>query len=149
VRVFAVWIHVLGVVVWLGGLMYQAHVLGPRARRGEVRAFAEAARGGRPIAWAALALIILTGFYNVTRLGPLEQVMQSGVALLLAGKLALVLILVTLAGQRDFAWVPRLGRALDAREDATSALGAIAWLDRVSIILGVIVLYLGVAISRR
>lgn len=147
-RVLAVWIHVLGVVVWLGGVMYQAHVLVPRARRGELRAFAEAARSARPVAWAALGLTVLTGLYNVTRLGPLEQVMQSGVALLLAGKFALVLVLVTLAGQRDFASVPRLVRALDAREETMSALGAIAWLDRLTIILGVIVLYLGVAISR-
>src|SRR5438876_1075889 len=53
--------------------MYQAHVLGPAARRGAVGVFAEAARGGRPVAWTAIAVVALTGFYNVTRLGPLQQ----------------------------------------------------------------------------
>ena len=102
----ALWLHVLGVIVWMGGVMYQAHVLLPMARRGHVAAFAAAARRGRPVAWTALALVVLTGFYNVTRLGPLDRVMQSGAAMLLAGKFGLVLVLAALAGRRDFGEVP-------------------------------------------
>ncbi|HEV8641474.1 MAG TPA: CopD family protein [Methylomirabilota bacterium] len=143
----ALWLHVLGAVVWLGGLMYQAHVLRP-AEPGQVQAFAEAARRGRPAAWAALALVVLTGFYNVTRLGPLEQVMQSRAALVLAGKFVLVLVVITLTAQRDFAQVPRLRRALGGAEDPAPALRAIAWLDRLALLLGAIIVYLGLAISR-
>ena len=36
----ALWLHVLGVVVWVGGVAYQAHVLGPAARRGAAALFA-------------------------------------------------------------------------------------------------------------
>jgi len=147
-RLLAVWVHVLGVVVWLGGLTYQAHVLAPAARRGETAAFVGAARRARPVAWTALGLVVLTGLYNLTRLGPLEGVMQSGVALALAAKLILVLMLVTLAGQRDFALVPRLTRALAAGEAAGPALRAIAWLDRITIVLGVAIVYLGLVVSR-
>src|SRR6266702_4753637 len=86
-RLVSVWLHVLGIVAWIGGLAYQAHVLGPVARRGGAGVFAEAARRGRPIAWTAVAVVALTGFYNVTRLGPLERVMESGAGLLLAGRL--------------------------------------------------------------
>src|SRR5439155_6070198 len=86
VRLISVWFHVLGVVAWIGGLAYQAHVLGPAARRGGAGVFAEAARRGRPIAWTAVAVVALTGFYNVTRLGPLERVLESGAGLLLAGE---------------------------------------------------------------
>jgi len=145
-RLFTLWIHVLGAVVWLGGLVYQVHVLAPRA--GQAGAFAEAARRARPFAWTALGLITLTGFYNVTRLGPLERVMESGAALLLAGKFLLVLALVAVAGQRDFAQVPRLARALAAGEDPRPALTAIGWLDRLAVLLGVVIVYLGLAISR-
>src|SRR5207302_7508433 len=112
VTLVSVWLHLLGVVAWIGGLAYQAHVLGPAARRGDAGVFAEAARRGRPVAWTAVAVVALTGFYNVTRLGPLERVMASGAGLLLAGKFVLVLGAVALAAQRDFALVPRLGRAL-------------------------------------
>ncbi|HSF06755.1 MAG TPA: CopD family protein [Methylomirabilota bacterium] len=146
--IVAVWLHVLGVVVWMGGLVYQAHALAPAARRDGAASFATAAARGRPAAWTALGLTVLTGLYNVTRLGPLERVMESGAALALAGKLVLVLVIVLVAGQRDFAQVPRLHRALTAGEDPGPALTAIGWLDRIAILLGVIVVYLGLAISR-
>jgi len=144
----ALWLHVLGVIIWMGGVMYQAHVLLPMARRGQVAAFATAARRGRPVAWTALALVVLTGFYNVTRLGPLDRVMQSGAAMLLVGKFGLVVVLAALAGRRDFGEVTRLGRLVASGEDATAALGAIAWLDRIAVLLGLVVVYLGLAISR-
>ena len=144
----SVWLHVLGVVAWVVGLAYQTHVLGPAARRGGAGVFAEAARRGRPTAWTAIAVVALTGFYNVTRLGPLERVMESGAGLLLAGKFVLVLAAVTLAAQRDFALVPRLGRALAEGQDPASALRRIAWLDRLVLLFAVAIVYLGVAVSR-
>ena len=142
------WLHLLGVVVWIGGLMYQAHVLLPAARRDGAGAFAEAARRGRPAAWVGIALVAATGFYNVTRLGPLERVMESGAALILAAKFMLVLVAIALAGQRDFAQVPRLAQALAAGDDPRPALSSIAWLDRIVLLLAVVIVYLGLAISR-
>jgi uncharacterized membrane protein len=147
-RLLALWLHVLGVVVWLGGLVYQVHVLAPAARVGQVTAFATAARRARPLAWTALGLVVLTGFYNVTRLGPLERVMESGAALVLAAKLMLVLVIVALAGQRDFGQLPRLARDLAAGRDATAALRTITWLDRIVVALGVVTIYLGLTVSR-
>jgi len=145
----AIWLHVLGVVVWMGGLMYQAHVLLPMARRGHVAVFAMAARRARPVAWTALALVGLTGAYQVTRLGPLDRVMHSGAAVLLAGKFGLVLLLVALVGQRDFGQVGRLNRLVASGADPTSALRAITWLDRLTLLLAIVIVYLGLAISRR
>ncbi len=148
-RLVAVWLHVLAVSLWIGGVAYQSHVLLPLARRGEIGPFIGAARRARPVTWTAIALVVLTGFYNVTWLGPVERVMESGAGLVLAGKFILVIIAVALAGQRDFAQLPRLARALDARESPAGALTAIAWLDRLVLGLGVVVIYLGLAVSRR
>jgi len=142
------WLHLLGVVVWVGGLMYQAHVLLPTARRGGAAPFAEVLRRGRPVTWTAIALVALTGFYNVTRLGPLERVLESGAALTLALKFALVLAAIAVSGQRDFAQVPRLARAVAAGDDPRPALSAIAWMDRVVLLLSVVSVYLGLAIAR-
>jgi len=147
--VAAVWLHVLGVVVWMGGLVYQAHALGPAARGAGAAVFAEAAARGRPLGWTALALTVLSGLYNVTRLGPLEQVMASGAALALAGKLMLVLLLLPLAAHRDFTQLPRLRRAVAAAEDPAAALRAIRRLDALMLLLAVAVVYLGVLVSRR
>jgi len=148
VKLLAVWLHVLGVVVWLGGLVGQALLLPSSARAGQTVWVAEAARRARPVAWTALAAVVLTGLYNVTHLGPMEEVLASGIALMLAGKFVLVLVVIALSAHRDFAEVPRLRRALAAGGDPAAALGAIVRLDRVVIGLGVVIVYLGVAVAR-
>ena len=147
-ELLALWLHLLGVVVWLGGVLYQAHILMPMARRGGAATFADAARRQRPLGWTALALVVLTGFYNVTQLGPVEKVMESGAGLLLAGKFILVLIVIAVSGQRDFTQLVRLQLALQTNEDPTRSLRAIAWLDRLTILLAIIIMYLGLAASR-
>ena len=144
----SVWLHLLGVVVWIGGLMYQAHVLMPTARRNRDAPLTDMLRRGRRVTWVAIALVVVTGFYNVTLLGPLDRVLQSGAALLLALKFMLVLAAVAVAGQRDFAQVPRLARAVAAGDDPNPALTAIAWMDRVVLLLAVVIVYLGLAVSR-
>jgi uncharacterized membrane protein len=144
----SVWLHLLGVVVWIGGVMYQAHVLVPAARRNAATPLMEMLRRARRVTWVAIALVVLTGFYNVTLLGPLDRALQSGAVLLLALKFMLVLAAVGVAGQRDFAQVPRLARALAAGEDPGPALSAIAWMDRVVLLLALVIVYLGLAVSR-
>jgi uncharacterized membrane protein len=149
-RSIVLWLHVLGVVTWIGGLAWQAHALAPLARGGEVRLFAEAARRARPFTWVAIALVALSGFYNVTQLGPLPQVMESGAGLALAGKFMLVLAAIAVAAQRDFAHVPRLLRALGRTGDEAPAtvLRSIVWLDRITLGLAAVIIYLGLFVSR-
>jgi uncharacterized membrane protein len=148
VALVAPWLHLLGVVVWLGGVMYQSHVLLPLARRGSAATFVDAARRQRPIGWTALALVVLSGFYNVTQLGPVDRVMQTGAGLLLAGKFILVLLLIMVAAQRDFTHLVRLQLALRTNADPAPGLRTIARLDRVSIVLAAVIVYLGLAVSR-
>jgi len=120
----------------------------PAARRGDPRPFAEAARRARPATWTAVALVVLSGFYNVTQLGSLERAMQTGAGLLLAAKLGLVIVAVALAAQRDFAQVPVLDASIRGGGDAARALTAVGRLDRVILVLALAVIYLGLAVSR-
>jgi uncharacterized membrane protein len=147
-RLVVLYLHVLSVVIWIGGLAYQTHVLLPAARRGGAAPFAEAARRARPVTWTAIAVVVLTGFYNVTQLGSLDRVMQTGAGLLLAAKFTLVILAVALASQRDFAQVPLLRAAVAGSGDAGPALRAITRLDRIVLLLALIVIYLGLAVSR-
>src|SRR3989442_7019343 len=71
--------------------------------------------------------------------------MESGAGLLLAGKFVLVLGAEALAAQRDFALVPRLGRAFVEGQDPAHVLRRIAWVDRLVLLLAVAIAYLGVA----
>jgi uncharacterized membrane protein len=148
VALVVVWLHLLGVVVWIGGVMYQAHVLMPAARGGAVAAFADAARRARPVTWTAISVVALTGFYNITQLGPLENVMNSGAGLMLVAKFALVIVAVALAAQRDFARLPILRGALQGGGDTTDELKAMASMDRMLLLIAIIVMYLGLAVSR-
>lgn len=147
-RLVVLYLHVLGTVVWIGGLAYQAHVLLPAARRGAVAPFADAARRARPVAWTAIGVVVLTGFYNVTQLGDLARVMESGAGLMLAGKFILVILAIALTSQRDFAQLTLLNAAVTSGGDPSRALRAIARLDRVVLLLALVVIYLGLAISR-
>lgn len=141
-------LHVFGVVVWIGGVAYQAHVLLPAARQGGIALFAEAARRARRVTWTAVGAVVLTGFYNVTRLGSLEQVMASGAAPLLAAKFILVILAVTVAAQRDFAQLTILRGALATGGDPAPALRAITRQDRLVLLLALAIVWLGLAVSR-
>jgi copper resistance protein D len=152
VALVVLWVHLLGMSVWLGGVMYQAHVLMPMTRRSGglsgAATFLDAARRQRPIGWTALALVVLSGLYNVTQLGPIDRVMQSGAGLLLAGKFIFVLLLIMIAAQRDFTHLVRLHLALATHEDPAPALRAITRVDRVTMLLAAVIIYLGLAVSR-
>ena len=147
-KLLVLWLHLFSAIVWVGGLVYQTHVLLPVARRGDASGFLEAATRARPATWTAITLVVLTGFYNVTQLGSLEHVLESGAGLALAAKFFLVILAVALASQRDFAQVARLRRAVTGAEAPTGALTAIAWLDRIVLILAAAIVYLGLAVSR-
>jgi copper resistance protein D len=147
-RLAILYLHVVAAVVWVGGLAFQAHGLLPAARRGSAAVFADVARRARPITWTAISIVALTGFYNVTQLGALGRVMETGAGLMLAAKFILVILAVALTGQRDFAHVALLQAALRSNADPTPALRAITRLDRAVLLLALVVIYLGLAISR-
>lgn len=145
-RLLAVWVHVLAAGAWWGGVLWQ--VLGRRPGP-HLRPWVDEARRARPVLWAALGAVLLTGAYQLTGLGPLERALASGAAALLALKFLVVVLVVTLAAQRDFAHLPRLAHVLAEGADPTRLLGVLAWLDRALLVLGGAVAFLGVAVSRR
>jgi uncharacterized membrane protein len=148
VSLLVVWLHVVAAVAWVGGLLCQSAALWPQARGAQARAAVLLARRGRPLAWTAISVVVLTGFYNVTRLGSLAEVMESGAALIVAGKFALVIAAVALAGQRDFTQLPRAQALLDAEQDPAPALRAIRRLDGIVLALAAAIIYLGLRLSR-
>lgn len=148
-KLLALWLHVLSAAVWLGGLLFQSHIFFPLlAKDGPLGPVTQAVRRFRRIAWTALALLILTGLHNLTRLPPVASMTESGVLKLLALKLFLVVILLMLSAHRDFGVAARLIRVVTAGRDPSGTLRTLARLDRVVLLLGVILLYLGLAVSR-
>lgn len=148
-RLLPLWLHVLAAAVWLGGLLFQSHILFPLlAKGGAAEPAAQAVRRCRRVAWTALVLLVLTGLHNLTRLPPVDSMIESGVVKLLALKLFLVLVLLMLSAHRDFGVAARLIRAVAAGRDANETLRTLVRIDRVVLLLGVALVYLGLALSR-
>lgn len=148
-RLLPLWLHVVSATVWLGGLLFQSHILLPLlARGGPAEALAQAVRRSRRVGWTALALLVLTGFHHLTRLPAVAAMTESGVLKLLALKLFLVVVVLMLTAHRDFGVAARLIRAVAEGRDATQALRTLVRIDRVTLLLGVGLVYLGLAVSR-
>ncbi len=144
-----VWLHLLSVVTWMGGLLFASHLVAPRlARAGtaERDALADLLRRFRLVTWMAIALLILTGLVNLSRL-PFSAALlfERAVGLLLSLKLLLAIVAFALQARRDFAILPRL---LSASPQETGHSFGLRWLDRIVLLLLLVILYLGVSVSR-
>jgi uncharacterized membrane protein len=138
-RLVVVWLHVVAAVAWVGGLLYASHLVVPAASRGARDMLPLLARGRR-MAWAAWAVLVLTGLENLRRV--------SVVSVWLAAKLVLVIALLALAAHRDFAMVPRAVHAVERGAAPAAALSGVRMLDRLALILALTVLFLAVGIAR-
>lgn len=148
-RLLPLWLHVLGAAAWLGGLLFQSHVLFPVLTwEGGADALATAVHRFRRLGWAALTLLVLSGFHNLTRLPPAAEMAEGGVIRLLALKLFLAVVVLMLAAQRDFGTAARLIRAVRAGENPSRLARTLVRLDRALLLLGAAIVYLGLAVSR-
>jgi putative copper export protein len=138
-QIVVVWLHVLAAATWVGGLLFTSHLVVPALVRGE-RAYLGLLGRARVVAWAAIGLLVVSGLDN------LRHVRLDSPWLML--KLLLVLVMLALAAHRDFALVPRATRDIAAGVAPGLALGGVRWLDRALVVLAVVVLFLGVGVSR-
>ncbi|HEY7490490.1 MAG TPA: DUF4149 domain-containing protein [Candidatus Tectomicrobia bacterium] len=115
-REFILWLHLLGAVVWIGGLFFQVLVVAPILHRSTLTA--ERLRFGlrldirfRSFMWPAVGLVLLTGLYNVMNVLYTTTLAGSSVppmfVRLLSLKLLLVLLMLVLQGIQRFALQPR------------------------------------------
>ena len=138
-RLVIVWLHVTAAAVWVGGLVYASHVVGPAAARGGRESLHLLARG-RAVTWTAWALLALTGIENLRRMGLSSP--------WLAAKLVAVIALLALAAHRDFAVLPRAVQAVEGGADAGPVLSGVRVFDRVLLVLSLGVLFLAVGVAR-
>lgn len=151
--VFALWIHVLAAVVWVGGMLFMGIVVAPASRAVEepsVRTALMSAVGQRfkVVGWICIALLILTGIFNLmSRLATASLSFHRALGV----KLLLVLAMIALSAVHDFVLGPRLV----AQEKGGASAEAVAplrrrviSLARLNALLGIIVVWLGLLLSR-
>jgi copper resistance protein D len=138
-RIVVVWLHVVAAAVWLGGLAFSAHLLVPALLRGD-RAVLGLLGRARVSAWAALALLLVTGLENLRQVGLARPWVM--------GKVMAVMILLALAAHRDFALVPRATSELERGTAPGLALSGLRWVDRILLLLALVVVFFGVGVAR-
>lgn len=156
IRLVFVYIHVLGAAVWIGGLAYAILVLNPVLRSfqaGEsvpeadwptTRKEIERAAGRRFhwVKWTAIVALLATG---AALLAMTPMVGRKGVFLAVKVSLALLMVFLTWF---HHAWLGPWARRL-AEDDpwyASSRL-ALRWMARATLIAGLIVVGLGLALG--
>ncbi len=139
-------LHILAAVIWIGGMLFLALVLGPYARsldparRTEI--FAETGLRFRAVSWVAIGMLVITGLGNLSFRGAWASVLDTTSTLF--WKLLLVAVMIILSFLHDFALGPR---AL-ANPEATFVRSLSGWLGRLNVLLGLGVLYLAMRLAR-
>lgn len=106
-------VHVLSAAVWVGGTVFLVAVAVPYARSlgPEQRTTVASVIGRRfrPVAWTALAGLVLSGLFMLQELGYLEPGALAGTpdGRLMLAKLVLVAVLIVLSAIHDFVLGPR------------------------------------------
>ena len=159
-REFILWLHLLGVVVWVGGLVFQVLVVEGALKRASSVAWFRLSMSlearFRSVLWPAVGLVLLTGLYNVMNLLYATALTGGSVPSrfvhLLSIKLLLVVLMIGMQAVQRFALYPRtvaiLARlAPDATADLSSEFLKLRHLSHLlsflTVSLAVVVMLLG------
>lgn len=134
-------VHVVGALVWVGGMLFVALVLVPVARHladADLRRRLITAIGVRfrTVGWVAAGLVILSGLGNLWLRPELLATPR------LHAKLGLVSLAIILSALHDFVLGPRAGRP-DARPGARARA---SWVARVNLVIVLAIVVIGLAL---
>ncbi len=159
---FSVWLHILAVAVWIGGMVFLALVLVPVIRRPEHRSAAavlihQTGVRFRGVGWACIGLVLLSGLFNLGFRGITwtdlwsGQLWQGSFGHVFGVKLFLVGIILILSVWHDFVVGPRataLWRANPTSSKAQRLRRQAGWFGRLLLLLALVVVALGVMLGR-
>ena len=156
VYIVSVWLHIVAVCLWLGGMLFLAIVIVPVLR---MPAYRDAAAGlvrasglrFRTVGWVCLGVVVLTGIYNLNQRGNDGSYVWNG--LLWAGpqgralsvKLTLVALVLALSLVHDWFLGPKASEMLiaDPTSPAARRLRKTAsWMGRLNALLGLAIVAL-------
>jgi uncharacterized membrane protein len=159
-----VWIHIVAAAIWTGGLIYTAAVVVPFALSHPVeerqRILRGLARRFRWIGWGSIAVLLITGFGNLTlRLSPIRfaQILNGDVfnpekverliAIWLPWKLMLVVIMIGLMAFHDITSIQAANRHEGSPDTAPgNRMGSRA--AALATLVAILVLYVSVRLVR-
>lgn len=161
---FILWLHLLGVVVWIGGLIFQLVVVMPTLKRKPL-VFDRLCYGVsldarfRCVMWPAVGLVLLTGLFNVINVLHATSLavgrIPSGFVSILGLKLSLVVVMIALQVVQRFAVHSRLvtllahesSETIRSSDDLTKFLRYAYGLNILTVGAAVIALFLGLRLQ--
>lgn len=162
VHFIAILLHVLAAVVWIGGMVFLGLVLVPVLRDRSIAGQAAQLihRTGvrfRNVGWACLLILVATGLVNLTRWGvdveraTSAELWASPWGKILAVKLSLVVLALTVSAVHDFVVGPRATAALrqaPGSDDARRMRRVAGWMGRSNLLIGVLIVALAIMLVR-
>lgn len=157
----SVWVHIVAVTVWVGGMLFLTLVVVPWLRgpgRATGMAFLrDSGRRFRGIGWICFVLLTITGAFNLWMRGVRWSSFSDSAWLaspfgrIVLAKLGLFTLVLALSALHDFVLGPRAAAALE-REPRSRAAGRLrryaSWLGRLNVVFGLLLILLGVLIVR-
>jgi copper resistance protein D len=158
--VLNVTLHVLAALLWVGGMLFFAVVAAPALRRvepPELRAslFTRLGEAFRVTGWIAIAVLLATGLMNLRFHGWLGPAARGEASFwtsmsgrVLALKFACVAVMLLLSAIHDFWLGPAAGDAPIGSPRYAKLRRAASWIARINAILGILVVYFSVRVTR-
>lgn len=158
----SVYLHILSAVFWIGGMLFTAAVLVPASRdrllsdrRGAF--FKLVGEKFSRISWLLFLVLIVTGVTNLLGRGiPLDRLLESAFWSSYFGsrlqiKLFLFAGVLVVSGVHDFYAGPKAARLMEegGDEQQTRRFRRLSsWLGRVNLLLGLLILYYAIRLTR-
>lgn len=154
-------IHVLAAMLWLGGMFFFGVVGAPVLRSIDSppvrqRLFQELGSRFRRVGWCAIAVLLVTGVFNLYFRGWLHwngvfgspSFWRTSVGHALAGKLTAVTLMISISAIHDFVHGPGAGRAAPGSPTAIAMRTRAARLARANAIVGILLVLAAVRLAR-
>lgn len=137
------WIHLLAVFAWIGGMMFSLLVVKPAFSGKQSAAvnhqlLIRIETRFRTVRWVSIITILLTGFFNLLYEGGSERIESEWGAILMV-KLLIVAIAMGMTGIHDFILN---ASPLDGKKTISS--GRYAWITHIVLLLNVVVVFVAV-----
>jgi len=157
----SVWLHLLGAIVWIGGMLFLVMIVVPYLRTGDrlqaAMLMRATGRRFRNVAWGTFALLFATGLFNLWMRGvrPGDFLRADwlaspfGHAVVL--KLLLFALVIAISAVHDFHYGPRATAAAqhDPRGAEAERLRRVAsYLGRINVLAALLLVALGVVLVR-
>jgi copper resistance protein D len=153
-------LHLLAALFWLGGMMFLGLVgarvlrqVEPAALRAEL--FHRIGVAFRNAGWAAIGVLVVTGLMNLYFRGMLRLDLLTSPAFwstpygtALGWKLVTVGLMTGISAVHDFVDGPRASRAVAGSPESLRLRKRAAWLARINVLVGVVLVYAAVRLAR-